>query len=161
MTTRTREGDHLLRTHSIIFRPFASFSPCLVRMSTMTRISNASRSALRKAQSLSRDNRVTSLRSFATASGDDAKKPTALAKLHLEDGTTLVGKSFGSHEAVEGEVSPSSCKTVGFPGSKSRRNLNSKISTSNSLCICICLTNFTNFTLRSCSLPVWLDTPNL
>jgi hypothetical protein len=24
--------------------------------------------------------------------------------LHLEDGTTLIGRSFGSHEAVEGEV---------------------------------------------------------
>jgi hypothetical protein len=42
---------------------------------------------------------------FSTHSGDDAKKPTALAKLHLEDGTTLTGRSFGSHEAVEGEVS--------------------------------------------------------
>lgn len=41
---------------------------------------------------------------LSTASGDDAKKPTALAKLHLEDGTTLTGRSFGSHEAVEGEV---------------------------------------------------------
>lgn len=44
-------------------------------------------------------------RSLATQSGDDAKRPTALAKLHLEDGTTLIGKSFGSHEAAEGEVS--------------------------------------------------------
>ena len=41
---------------------------------------------------------------FSTSSGDDAKKPTALAKLHLEDGTTLTGRSFGCHEAVEGEV---------------------------------------------------------
>lgn len=45
------------------------------------------------------------VRSMATQSGDDAKKPTALAKIHLEDGTTLVGKSFGSHESAEGEVS--------------------------------------------------------
>lgn len=30
--------------------------------------------------------------------------PTALATLHLEDGTSLTGKSFGSHEAIEGEV---------------------------------------------------------
>lgn len=44
------------------------------------------------------------LRSFATQSGDDAKKPTALAKIYLEDGTTLTGRSFGCHEAVEGEV---------------------------------------------------------
>jgi len=44
-------------------------------------------------------------RSLATQSGDDTKKPTALAKIHLEDGTTLIGKSFGSHEGAEGEVS--------------------------------------------------------
>jgi hypothetical protein len=41
---------------------------------------------------------------FATQSGDDAKRPTALAKIFLEDGTELTGRSFGSHEAVEGEV---------------------------------------------------------
>jgi len=44
-------------------------------------------------------------RLFATQSSGDAEPPTALAKLHLEDGTTLVGKSFGCHESVEGEVS--------------------------------------------------------
>ena len=43
-------------------------------------------------------------RTLATQSGDDAKKPTALAKIYLEDGTILTGRSFGSHEAVEGEV---------------------------------------------------------
>jgi len=43
-------------------------------------------------------------RSLATQSGDDTKKPTALAKIHLEDGTTIIGKSFGSHESAEGEV---------------------------------------------------------
>jgi len=42
---------------------------------------------------------------MATQSGDDANPPVALATLHLEDGTKLVGKSFGSHESVEGEVS--------------------------------------------------------
>jgi hypothetical protein len=42
--------------------------------------------------------------SFATYSGDDAKKPTALARIYLEDGTTLTGRSFGCHESVEGEV---------------------------------------------------------
>jgi len=42
---------------------------------------------------------------FSTQSGDDAKKPTALAKIHLEDGTTLTGRSFGCHTSVEGEVS--------------------------------------------------------
>ena len=50
---------------------------------------------------------VASMRSMGTQSTDDAQKPTALAKLHLEDGTTITGKSFGSHEAVEGEVSGS------------------------------------------------------
>ena len=43
-------------------------------------------------------------RLFATQSGDDAHRPTALAKIHLEDGTTLTGRSFGCHESVEGEV---------------------------------------------------------
>jgi len=44
-------------------------------------------------------------RSMATRSGDDARKSTAVARLHLEDGTTLTGTSFGCHESVEGEVS--------------------------------------------------------
>ena len=44
-------------------------------------------------------------RLMATQSGDDTVAPTALAKLHLEDGTTLTGRSFGSHESVDGEVS--------------------------------------------------------
>eukprot|EP00934_Nitzschia_sp_Nitz4_P008454 Nitzschia sp. Nitz4//scaffold7_size249615//193132//197941//NITZ4_001201-RA/size249615-augustus-gene-0.14-mRNA-1//1//CDS//3329558514//8444//frame0 len=48
--------------------------------------------------------RVGALRSLATQSSGDTKKPVALAKLHLEDGTTLVGRSFGSHESAEGEV---------------------------------------------------------
>ena len=43
-------------------------------------------------------------RTFATQSPDDAEPPTALAKLHLEDGTTLTAKSFGCHTSVEGEV---------------------------------------------------------
>lgn len=42
---------------------------------------------------------------LATQSGDDTRPPTALAKIHLEDGTTLLGKSFGAHTSVEGEVS--------------------------------------------------------
>lgn len=41
---------------------------------------------------------------MSTQSGDEAKKPTALARLHLEDGTTLLGRSFGCHESVDGEV---------------------------------------------------------
>lgn len=44
-------------------------------------------------------------RLMSTQSGDDAKPPTALAKLHLEDGTTLTGRSFGSHESMTGEAS--------------------------------------------------------
>lgn len=44
-------------------------------------------------------------RFMATQSGDDAKPPTALATLYLEDGSKFVGRSFGSHEAaVDGEV---------------------------------------------------------
>ena len=39
-----------------------------------------------------------------TQSGDDTQKPTALAKLYLEDGTVLTGISFGSHVSAEGEV---------------------------------------------------------
>jgi hypothetical protein len=41
---------------------------------------------------------------MSTQSGDDAKKSPFLAKIHLEDGTTLLGRSFGSHESVDGEV---------------------------------------------------------
>lgn len=52
--------------------------------------------------------RTSNLRStgrlMATQSGDDAAPPTALAKLHLEDGTTLTGRSFGCHESQTGEV---------------------------------------------------------
>jgi hypothetical protein len=43
-------------------------------------------------------------RLMGTQSGDDAKPPTALARLHLEDGSTLTGRSFGSHESISGEV---------------------------------------------------------
>lgn len=45
---------------------------------------------------------------FGTQSGDDAKKSTVLAKLYLEDGTTLTGRSFGCHTSIEGEVSEAS-----------------------------------------------------
>jgi len=41
---------------------------------------------------------------MGTQSTDKDVAPTATATLHLEDGTKLVGTSFGSHEAVEGEV---------------------------------------------------------
>ena len=65
---------------------------------------HAARSAIKRRGLLTGQQQAVG-RTFATQSGDDAKKPTALAKLHLEDGTTLIGKSFGSHEAAEGEVS--------------------------------------------------------
>jgi hypothetical protein len=41
---------------------------------------------------------------FSTQSKSDAQRPTLSAKLFLEDGTILTGKSFGCHTAVEGEV---------------------------------------------------------
>mmetsp|Transcript_54412 Transcript_54412/g.80747 ORF Transcript_54412/g.80747 Transcript_54412/m.80747 type:complete len:957 (-) Transcript_54412:1907-4777(-) len=53
---------------------------------------------------------------FSTQSGDDAVRPTALAKLHLEDGTTITGTSFGCHESVEGEV-VFATGMVGYPES--------------------------------------------
>ena len=37
-------------------------------------------------------------------SGNDVTKPIAVARLYLEDGTVLTGKSFGSHVGAEGEV---------------------------------------------------------
>lgn len=57
-----------------------------------------------------------SWRSMATQSGDNNHRPDVLAKLHLEDGTTLVGRSFGSHESVEGEV-VFTTGMVGYPES--------------------------------------------
>jgi hypothetical protein len=42
---------------------------------------------------------------FSTQSSSDTQRPTLSAKLFLEDGTVLTGKSFGCHTAVEGEVS--------------------------------------------------------
>jgi hypothetical protein len=49
---------------------------------------------------------------MSTHSGDDAKRPEAVAMLHLEDGTTLVGKSFGCHTSVEGEVSKNASEKI-------------------------------------------------
>lgn len=68
-------------------------------------LKTAARSAARNRKSFGPASPASSLRSMATQSGDDAKRPTALAKLHLEDGTTITGTSFGCHESVEGEVS--------------------------------------------------------
>jgi len=53
---------------------------------------------------------------MSTQSNDSTKAPTALATLHLEDGTSIVGRSFGCHEAVEGEV-VFSTGMVGYPES--------------------------------------------
>eukprot|EP00542_Grammatophora_oceanica_P009144 CAMPEP_0194044398 /NCGR_PEP_ID=MMETSP0009_2-20130614/15884_1 /TAXON_ID=210454 /ORGANISM="Grammatophora oceanica, Strain CCMP 410" /LENGTH=159 /DNA_ID=CAMNT_0038688915 /DNA_START=56 /DNA_END=532 /DNA_ORIENTATION=+ len=65
----------------------------------------------------SRVGSASSFRAFmSTKSGDDAKRPEKLARLHLEDGTTLTGRSFGSHESVEGEV-VFSTGMVGYPES--------------------------------------------
>lgn len=47
------------------------------------------------------DTKSKEMRSHSTA---DAKPPTVLAKLYLEDGSCLTGLSFGCHESVEGEV---------------------------------------------------------
>ena len=66
---------------------------------------HAARSAIKRRSQLTGQPQQAFRRTLATQSGDDAKKPTALAKIHLEDGTTLIGKSFGSHEGAEGEVS--------------------------------------------------------
>jgi hypothetical protein len=60
-------------------------------------------------------------RLLATQSGDDARRPTALAKLFLEDGTELTGRSFGCHESVEGEVR-APCAMLGL-NVPSRRSL--------------------------------------
>lgn len=65
----------------------------------------AARSAFQRRNNVVGQHQQVFRRSLATQSGDDTKKPSALAKIHLEDGTTLIGTSFGSHEGAEGEVS--------------------------------------------------------
>jgi hypothetical protein len=47
---------------------------------------------------------ATTATTMSTQSGDDAQRPTAVAKVYLEDGTVLIGRSFGAHKSVEGEV---------------------------------------------------------
>lgn len=76
-------------------RPSAVMRGALDATAAVLRSSTIARSAAATA---------TPQRLFATQSGDDAHRPTALAKIHLEDGTTLTGRSFGCHESVEGEV---------------------------------------------------------
>jgi len=60
--------------------------------------------------------RSTSRRLMSTRSNDDAKAPTTLATIHLEDGSSFTGRSFGSNESVEGEV-VFSTGMVGYPES--------------------------------------------
>lgn len=55
-------------------------------------------------------------RLMSTQSDGSVKPPTALATLYLEDGTKMVGKSFGAHKAVEGEV-VFATGMVGYPES--------------------------------------------
>jgi hypothetical protein len=50
------------------------------------------------------DDATTTATTMSTQSGDDAQRPTAVAKVYLEDGTVLIGRSFGAHKSVEGEV---------------------------------------------------------
>lgn len=89
-------------------------------MSTMLRpLLRSSNNGLNKFRLSSLSNATTkrsATATFATQSGDDTKKPTALAKLHLEDGTTITGTSFGCHESVEGEV-VFATGMVGYPES--------------------------------------------
>jgi len=54
--------------------------------------------------SIKRTKLSASTRLMATQSGDDTQPPSAIAKLHLEDGSTLTGRSFGCHESMTGEV---------------------------------------------------------
>jgi len=53
---------------------------------------------------------------MSTQSTDAANPPTALATLYLEDGTKMVGKSFGAHNSVDGEV-VFTTGMVGYPES--------------------------------------------
>ena len=65
----------------------------------INRLSNGS---YRKAASVIRPSAASRL--MSTQSPDGVNPPTALAKLHLEDGSTLTGRSFGCHESMTGEV---------------------------------------------------------
>ena len=81
-----------------ILRSVGGFSPQqILRPSTLRHKKPTFFNGIRTRQTVSRG--------MGTQSTDDAKAPTASATLYLEDGTKLVGKSFGSHESVEGEVS--------------------------------------------------------
>jgi len=79
-----------------------------------------------------------------TQSSDDVVKPTAQARLYLEDGTTLLAKSFGCHKSVEGEVRKSESRE-GFQNESITRLVSS-------------LSSFTQS--RSSLRLVWSDTPS-
>ena len=72
----------------------------------IARSSGRTAAFLNRASTSSSTKKVSPLsRLMSTQSGDDAKPPSALATLYLEDGSKFVGRSFGSHEAaVDGEV---------------------------------------------------------
>ena len=55
-------------------------------------------------------------RFMSTKSSNDASASTVQATLYLEDGTKMVGKSFGAHASVEGEV-VFTTGMVGYPES--------------------------------------------
>ena len=83
----------------------ATFRAVLQKSATTNRSGSIFRPLFPRANRLSFQGCLMNQKAALSAqSGDDAAKPTALAMLHLEDGTTLVGMSFGSHKAVEGEV---------------------------------------------------------
>ena len=63
----------------------------------------------------------TAVRMMATQSPDGVNRPTALARLYFEDGTHVTGRSFGCHEAVEGEVRKNICIYT-TPGDNSYAN---------------------------------------
>jgi hypothetical protein len=55
-------------------------------------------------------------RFMSATSSNDACAPSLQATLYLEDGTKMVGRSFGAHSSVEGEV-VFTTGMVGYPES--------------------------------------------
>ena len=72
---------------------------------SVLRLGKAS-SALTRAKAVASSSRIhaAALRLHSTRSNDSTAPPSALAAVHLEDGTTLIGRSFGAHKSVDGEV---------------------------------------------------------
>jgi hypothetical protein len=83
-------------------------------MSTMLRpiLRTSQRLNLSSASSLKSNAYKPSYNFFSTQSSNDTQRPTLSAKLFLEDGTVLTGKSFGCHTAVEGEVCYMQCLCI-------------------------------------------------